>query len=223
MLTAILTASLLAASPALPCPEQARYFFILYGGQASPFRPRTAHTWATFVKVTPTVAGAVSVEAHTISWLPADGDVEVFRIRSVPGRNFSLDETFALSHAENVRMSCWGPYEIDALRYDRAVRQVARLESGQVRYRVFDSFGRNHRICHCVHGVTYADPVLQDLRQPVLQVGERGTGRLAKKYDRAGAFLNTSPGFDWLLPMLGIDAAGVVHRELGERIPRGPR
>ena len=79
MLTFLVVAAALGA-PADPPP--ARYFFILYGGQSLPFKPRTAHTWATFVKATPDAAGVIGVESFTISWLPAEGEVKPWKLRA---------------------------------------------------------------------------------------------------------------------------------------------
>jgi hypothetical protein len=202
-----------------PQPPTTRYFFILFGGQSIPFIPRTAHTFATFVKVTTANHGPPTVESVTISWLPVDGKVHPWRLRTVEGKNFTLEETLAIAARDHVRLSMWGPFEIDADRYAAAVAQARLLASGAVRYRVLDSLGRNRCVAHCVHAVTYADPQLQWLRQPVLRVGEPGTSKLAVKYAESGAFLSTET-HDWLLPLLGLDKQPIVRRELGEYVPR---
>jgi hypothetical protein len=162
----------------------------------------------------------VAVESLTISWLPATGEVMPYRLRSEPGKNFTLQETFAIAAAQRDRVSMWGPFEINAERYERAVAQVRWLESGEVRYRAIDSFTRRPRVEHCVHAVTYADPVLNRLIQPVLQVGEPGTSRLATRYHRAGAFIGAPATHDWVIPAIGVDQYPVIRRELGERIRR---
>jgi hypothetical protein len=207
-------------APAVAGPGEPRYYFILYGGQSIPFRPRTAHTWATFAKATPMVNGEMAVESLTISWLPADGPVRPLALRSEIGKNYSLEETFAIAERNRDRVSMWGPYEIDAHRYELAVEQAARLESGAVRYRVLDTLGFKHSISHCVHAVTYADPVLRRAVQPVLQVGEPGTSRLAARYLRNGAFVGGAVTHDWLVAALGLDRYAVVRREPGEWIRR---
>ena len=76
MLSSLVVAAALGAPPD-PAPlasaiPAARYFFILYGGQSLPFKPRTAHTWATFAKAAPNSAGVLTIETFTISWLPVD-------------------------------------------------------------------------------------------------------------------------------------------------------
>lgn len=207
-----------AAEPSAPIPT--RYFFILYGGQSLPFKPRTAHTWATFVKAAPAVDGTMLLETVTISWLPETGQVKPYRLRPERGRNFTLDETFALAESHDDRVSMWGPFEINAERYEQAVAQRQRLESGVVRYRAIDSLTRRKSVSHCVHAVTYADPVMNRLIQPVLQVGEPGTSRLADRYQRNGAFIGAPVTHDWVIPAIGLDRFSVVRRQLGEHIRR---
>lgn len=221
MFASLAVASVLSVSAADPvaAPAEPRYYFILFGGQSIPFKPNTSHTFATFVKATPTADGAVSLEPLTISWLPAEGPVQPLRLRSVPGKNWSLEETFAITARNNARISMWGPFETDATRYALAVAQTNTLNSGAVRFRSVDSLGRNRSVVHCVHALTFADPNLQSLRQPVLKVGEPGTSKLAVKYADSGAFAGTAT-HDWLIPALGLDKVGVIRRELGEYVPR---
>lgn len=225
-----LSLALALCAPADPVPQAGkpvpqveaapRYYMILFGGQSVPFVPRTAHTFGTFVKATPDATGALSLEQVTISWLPESGPVQPLRIRSVPGHNYTLEETFAIAAKNNARMSMWGPFEIDAGRYCAAAAQAATLESGAVRFRSLDSLGRNRRVQHCVHALTFADPKLQSLRQPVLKVGEPGTAKLAIKYAESGAFASTET-HEWLVGALGLDKQPVVvRRELGEQVPR---
>ena len=114
----------------------------------------------------------------------------------------------------------WGPFEIDETRYQMAVAQLTFLESGEVLYRAIDSFTRNRYIVHCVHAVTYADPILQQIVQPVLQVGEPGTSRLAARYVRSGAFIGGAVTHDWVLTATGADQYPVIRRYPGERIRR---
>jgi hypothetical protein len=217
-----LVAAVALIAPAAPGPSPAgpRYFFILFAGQSVPFVPRTAHTWATFVKATPLPDGTTLVEPVTISWLPVDGDVRLRNLLPVRGKNYTLEETFAVMAGYRAQVSYWGPYEIDAGRYERAVAQAARLESGQVRYRVIDSFRNKSRVVHCVHAVTHADPVLEAIIQPVLRVGEPGTSKLAAKYAASGAFVGGPVTHDWVLSAVGADGFPAIPRQPGEHIRR---
>jgi hypothetical protein len=206
--------------PACGAPPGPRYYIMLFGGQSVPFIPRSAHTWATWVKATPLADGAVALDVVTISWLPVDGTVNPLRLRPEAGRNYTLDETLAIMAGYDARVSVWGPYETDAGRFDRAVEQARLLASGAVRFRTLDSFTRRRGVAHCVHAITYADPVAQKYIQPVIRVGEPGTSRLAARYVRNGAFAGYPDRHDWLLAALGLDRYGVVRREPGERVPR---
>lgn len=213
-------AAMSLASLAAPEPAPgSRYYFVLFGGQSVPFRPRTAHTWATFVKTTPTADGRQEVEQVTISWLPASGPVQPLRLRAVEGKNYSLDETFAKMAANNAQVSVWGPFETDAVRYESAVRQAHTLNSGAVRFRSIDSFSCHRGVQHCVHAVTYADPTLQRLLQPVIRVGEPGTSNLAAKYVRSGSVAGPQSHPE-VLALIGADRYPAIHREPGERVPR---
>jgi hypothetical protein len=202
-----------------PAADGTRYYFILFGGQSVPYHPRTAHTWATFVKATP-ADGKMLVESFTISWLPVTAEVRPLRLHAEPGKNFTLEETFAIAESNRDRISMWGPFEIDAAWYERAVVQAARLESGVVQYRVLDSFGLNDRVQHCVRAITSSDTTRQLRLQPVLQVGEPGTSRLATKYARNGAFVGGPVTHDWVIPAVGLDRFPVVRRAVGERVRR---
>lgn len=218
----LLLAAAVGLAPAAPDPPGTRYYFLLFAGQSVPFQARTAHTWATWVRATPTAGRAVALDTQTISWLPADLDVRPLLLRTKVGKNWSLADTLAVMARNNARVSLWGPFETDAGRYYRAVEQARTLESGAVRFRSIDSLTRRPGVQHCVHAVTYADPVVRKYIQPVLRVGEPGTSRLAVKYQRAGAF-QSDETHDWLIPALGLDAAGLVRREPGEPIPRDRR
>ncbi|MBA4065856.1 MAG: hypothetical protein C0501_19485 [Isosphaera sp.] len=220
LLAAALAAALAAPPEAAPEPPgESRYFFTLFGGQSVPFRPRTAHTWGAYAKVTPT-PGGLAVETVTISWLPASGPVQPLR-RSVEGRNYTLEETLAIVAGNDAQVSRWGPYEIDAGRYELARRQAAFLESGAVRFRSVDSFSLNRTVVNCVHALTHADPGVEGYPQPVIRVGEPGTARLATLYARGGTFpAGPEPPQDWVVPLIGADRYPTTARYPGERVRR---
>ncbi|MBA4187330.1 MAG: hypothetical protein C0467_04845 [Planctomycetaceae bacterium] len=202
---------------------QPRYYFTLFAGQSVPFRPNTAHTWGTYTKVTPTADGGQIVEPLTISWLPADANVQPYRLRPVTGKNWSLEETLAIMASHNSRVSRWGPYEVDANRFELAKKQAAYLASGEVKFRSIDSFNTNEHVVNCVHALTSAGPAVRHYIQPVLRVGEPGTSRLAKLYLRGGSFPTYPETHDWLLPLIGADGYPITSRQPGERIPRQVR
>ena len=224
MLISLIVAASLAVPSWGPTPVvAARYYFTLFAGQSSPYRPRTAHTWAVYAKATPTTGGSLAIESLTISWLPATGPVQPLNHRPVPGRNYSLDETFAVMRSHNAKVSHWGPYEIDMGRYQLAQQQVRHLESGVAQYRAVDSFNLNPEILNCVHAVTHAAPAVRNRIQPVIRFGEPGTSRLAKLYVRGGAFAGYPETHDWVLAAIGGNRYPSIKREPGEFIPRRER
>jgi hypothetical protein len=209
-----------ARHPTTNHTDPVRYYFTLFGGESEPFRPRTAHTWGVYVKATPTIDGGHMYEVITISWLPANARVQPLRIRPVQGKNWTLDETFAIMGSNKARVSHWGPYEIDAYRFDLAQQQAAFLESGIVWYRSIDSFNLNNYVVNCVHALTHAGPNARYFIQPVIRVGEPGTSRLAKLYVRDGAFIGYPQTHEDIFLEIGGDHYPSVKRQPGERIPR---
>src|SRR3954469_8416504 len=70
------------------------------------------------------------VNPATISWLPESGRVHLFGVER--GRNFTLDQTLALACQSGKKVRSWGPYEISADLYRRALNRIRLLESGSV-------------------------------------------------------------------------------------------
>jgi hypothetical protein len=110
----------LAALLLLPLPSVSRagedYYLLMFGAQTVPGNPDYSHTWATFVRVCWPGNGPCPVnatlEAHTISWLPANMVVRVLALFPEPGRNFDLHTTLRWCYADCMRVSLWGPYRI---------------------------------------------------------------------------------------------------------------
>ena len=140
-----------------------------------------------------------------------------------PGKNHTLEETFAIARGQEARVSMWGPYEIGAEWYTKAAGQVARLENGEVRYRVLDSIGLNTTVAHCVRAITSSDTIRIWRIQPVLQIGEPGTSRLAAHYVREGVFVGGPVTHDWLIPVVGADQYPVVRRSPRRAHPQAVR
>jgi hypothetical protein len=182
-----------------PCPCE-RYFTVIFGSDDGPLRPRYTHTWATYVKVTPTAAGFV-LEPHTISWLPDDGKIRLRQFKRVPGRNYTLDESFAYAARTGQAVKVLGPFETDAHRFAHFVAQEHRLNTCGMDYRAIDSI-RGRGVANCITAIRDADPDLRGSTYPPLQVGHRGSKATADDLLRAGAIRKVADA-DWLLPALG--------------------
>jgi uncharacterized protein (TIGR03000 family) len=134
---------------AQPAPEaEAKYYVTYYSYQSNPLKIRYTHTFAHFVKITPT-----SSEERTISWMPASLRIAVLRRRPEAGVNLSLEETFQLARSIGAEVRSYGPLEITQDLYDRADAQVRLLESGQVAYKCNDRRFRG-QASNCIHAVS---------------------------------------------------------------------
>ena len=134
---ALVGALILCAGPARAGDH---YYVIIFGSQSTPKLPRYTHTWATFIRACDDDGDVRQspLQVDTISWLAADMEVRALRLRAEPGRNFDLETTLHFTFATRQRVSEWGPYEISPEFYEQAMRQKARLESGEVKYKAID-------------------------------------------------------------------------------------
>ena len=120
----------------------------------------------------------------------------------------------------NATISHWGPYEIDACRYNLAQEQVRHLESGAARYRAVDSFNLNDDVINCVHAITHASPASS-------KPHSAGDSRRRAGYESPGQAVcqgRRFPGYpethDWILAAIGADKYATTKRQPGEFIPR---
>ncbi len=135
-----------------------RYFMIMFASQGDPPMPRTSHTSATFIKTSGSgQLNTDKVEVHTISWLPASAVIEPVRLRPVPGKNFDLLGTIAYAKALNTPTWSWGPFAVKKELYDRALKQVANLNSGSISFIVLDRRFRGQGASNCIHAVADVD------------------------------------------------------------------
>lgn len=189
------------------------YYLIVFGSQRIPNNPNYSHSFATFVRSScpdaPSGRAATALESHTISWLPATGEVRTLALTPECGRNFGLDETLALALNNKERVSLWGPYEIQPELYYRALRRIEQLESGQVLYKANDSGRRSNEVSNCIHAIS---AVTQGLR---LRVASPGWGQVASY----AVLLRLEPWVidleqthDWVVGALGLDAYPIIYR-----------
>src|SRR5438270_12145280 len=73
------------------------YYVVLFAHEGAPNLPRYSHTFATFVRATGRgpCPDHYAVEAQTISWAPASGDIRVLRVGPERGTNLDLPATLA--------------------------------------------------------------------------------------------------------------------------------
>jgi hypothetical protein len=139
------------------------YYLIVFASQTPDNQPKYAHTFAAFIKAADTAGKTPALETAVISWLPANGIIEVVRLRPEPGKNFGLKETLDWAAALQVQLAAWGPYPIKKELYDSAVRQVKRLESGAVAYKAVELARPTGTVINCIHAVCDLDIVKEHL------------------------------------------------------------
>jgi hypothetical protein len=201
-----------------PAAAGERYFITLFGGQGDLLRPRTAHTWATFVRTAATPTGEQVVGEDTISWLPATLNVRPWALFSEVGVNLTLQQTFDFmgSHRRQ-RVVVWGPYEITADRYHQAMAQKALLESGAIRYHSLGLLGRLPNVMHCIDGVTRTDPLWEKKDNPSRWFGEAGTAQATRSAVRSGFILNPTVTHDWIVDAINPTGYKLARRDLNGR------
>jgi hypothetical protein len=132
---------------------QDKYYAVVFGVQDRNNHCCEAHSFAHFVQVRQELIGPEVVDQATISWLPAQGTVKLFK-RAERGINHSLKESL-----ENVKpghaIAQWGPFEIQEELFDRAKKQAAFLSSGGILYKAMDPFSRPAGVAiNCEHAIS---------------------------------------------------------------------
>jgi hypothetical protein len=213
-------AAMVAGEPAAPCPPQDTYFVIVFGAQRPIKAARYSHSFATFIRVTPDG----QTQEVTISWLPVTGQVRPYALQDEPGRNYSLSETLAYCHENRMRVSLWGPYQVDADLWQRALWQKFRLDSGQVSYKAYDYGSSDGLITNCIHAVEFParDP---EQNGPYVMVapanwGESGSYWLALTL--RPWYLEPCVTHSWVMCRLGLDPAAYAVYDLSRNPTRAP-
>jgi hypothetical protein len=207
-----LAALLLLLLPPGRAAAQERYYLWIFSSQSTPKLPRYSHNWATFVRVSDW-EGRRFLESFSLSWMPATLNIRPFALRPEPGVNLDLPTTLRFVYAQGQRISLWGPYEIEAVFYQRGLGQKARLESGQVQYRAADPLIRDHNISDCIHAISDLDPTRPRLLYPEAPFfGDAGGRRIAHSFERNCLTHPPREDLHWVEQALGISCYPIVRR-----------
>jgi hypothetical protein len=133
-----------------------KYYLILFASQQGGNQARFSHSFATFVKVTGSEESEtpLQVEHHTISWLPKTLKIVLLRRTPETGVNLSLKASLDWARKVNGGITAWGPFQIKKELFDKAMRQIQRLESGQVLYKAMDRAYRPGVATNCIHAIS---------------------------------------------------------------------
>jgi hypothetical protein len=196
-----------------PAMAQDRYYLWIFSSQSEPKLPRYTHTWAVFAQL-PSGSRPRPFRAFTISWMPASFNIRPYALSPEPGLNIDLATTLRFVQCERERISVWGPYEISACLYERAVQQKIRLESGVVAYRAIDPLVVNDDICNCIHAVSDIAPDQARLLYPEgIFFGEAAGRRIAHVFCRQGLTCPPRENLCWAEQALGMTSYPIIRRD----------
>jgi hypothetical protein len=153
-------------------PAAEAYYMVVYAAQEEN-TPMTSHCFATFARVIPTgrPSEGPRVALHHINWFSVRGhrSGETYGVfendgrltHPEPGENRTTREALELVLRRGLRVSRFGPYEIDRDLFERARRQIDLLEGRapgrKVLYKAFDlgyREGSEIRALNCIHAVS---------------------------------------------------------------------
>ncbi|MGO8899242.1 MAG: hypothetical protein ACLQU5_12985 [Isosphaeraceae bacterium] len=136
--------------------------------------PETSHCFATFARVAPMGESSRGrAELHHINWFSIRGhqtglanltEPDGRSSHPEPGENRTTHEALSLVHRHGLRITRWGPYEIDQRLFERAQRQIdlleGRVHGRRVLYKAFDLGYREGPwalAVNCIHAVSDID------------------------------------------------------------------
>jgi hypothetical protein len=196
-----------------PAPADEVYFLMVFGAQRVPAQAKYSHSFATFVRATGTgpYLDAYTLEAYTISWLPQTLDIRLRAVLPECGMNLDLHSTLRWTCATGQRVSMWGPYRVQRDLYERALGQIALLESGRVRFKAIDSGFPTDRASNCIHAV---GSVTEGYRLRVISpsFGETASYYLTRRLEPW--IIDCCREYPCVRTRLGLDGYPIVHREL---------
>lgn len=197
------------------------YYVTVFGAQREALTPSQTHSFATFSRAVGSgpCAENYRLDSFTISWLPRTLECCPYRLLPEPGVNLDLGRTLQWAAGNGLRVSAWGPYRIDKELYDRACRQFARLQSGEVEYKMLDAGFCSCRASNCSHAVSaVAEGPRRHLVSP--GCGETAGFYLARRF--CPWLVEPCRTHDWVFARLGLCGFPIVRREIDEPPRSGP-
>jgi len=197
-----------------PVTEE-RYFMVPFAYEDKGNHPEMSHSFITLIRVfakdkttnlTPELPTREykdwDFEALTISWLPADfmenphlcvfegPGAQLFASKNQcpvsEGKNFSLKDTIKLAVDAKNAVAMWGPYEMPKEGFDRGVKRMRLLDSGEIKYRADDRMYQKEKVAiSCFHAMADLDQIYPKggfLGTGIKMWGFNGTARVLIEY-----------------------------------------
>jgi hypothetical protein len=199
----------------VPVPPNERFYVMVFGSQTVVRVPRFTHTWVTVVKVTTIPGCADTIDARTISWMPASLVIRPYSRSVEPGVNLGLHETIAEAKKHHEYISLWGPYETWPGFWKRFITQKEFLETGALAYQCSDGFGeaaQRANGCNCFHAITDMDPEYDRQQYPLLFFGNAASRNIVRQICERPLLIQPGQTHDWLVNALGLDNYPIVRR-----------
>ncbi len=212
-------AGLLLYSLANACRAGDAHFLLVFASQREPAQPRCTHTFATFVRASgagPNVE-SYALDAHTISFLPRSREVRLPALMPERGINLGLDTTLRHVLGLGQHVSLWGPFAVEPVLYERALRQVGRLAGGGVRFKAVDSGFPPTLVSNAIHAVSDLASEYPRLRVAPPAFGATA-GCLVALHLRPW-LLDHAEVHPWVATRLGLGDYPITPRDLGDHPP----
>ncbi len=195
-----------------PVGAAEKHYMVVFSWQAAPARARNAHTFATFVNVADDVGSddGPRIESHTISWLPRSLSIVVIRRFAEEGVNLDLQGSLDFAKKNNARITAWGPFEVQKELYERALRQIDRLNSGEIAYKAIDRRFRDMAL-NCMHAVADIDTD-NGILSLGSAYGEEASARVAQHLRRW--MIDPKRTSPWVAEQLGLGDYDVRYESL---------
>jgi hypothetical protein len=213
------SAGLLLYSLANACRAGDVHFLLVFGSQREARLPRHAHNFATFVRASgegPNVE-SYALQAHTIRWLPRSLEIRLPSLLPEPGTNLDLDATLRHVLAGGQCVSQWGPFAVEPILYERALKQVRRLAGGRVRFKAVDTGFPPALVSNALHAVGDLAEEYPRLRVAPSAFGAAAGCLLALRF--RPWLLDGAAVYPWVAARLGLGDYPIAQRDLTDRLP----
>lgn len=193
-------ACLLILLLAQPATAEVENYLLVFAGDAVPYRPTRAHTFAAVVQIE-RKPGCPPKLLHlsSLSWLPKDEKIRAFAPPKT-GRNVPLHETIQTVLKEKRIVHMWGPYHICPELADKFRARQLKVESCFL-YRGACFLSRMH-ICDCVRSI---EEMITGKRRFIGVLGYGAAGASVVVREANPWIIHPQQTHPWVATIVGLD------------------